>query len=218
MTSRQRSKLKHAARRLLRKDHKLIAEEEQDTAHAQKVSTSQPKEPTPRTERLIKTDERQTKQPNTKRRFWIDYEPTEKFNLLIAVGTTLYFGVTVLIYLTAKQELKVSQRAFVHAGDPFLVGDGGLPGVPSGKPAFLVIDLNNSGNTLARKTSINTNYCAIVQKFIPGNFGFPPTPGSQPTLGLAPKTSGQTSFPVPESVLADVEANKLTALRQNPTE
>jgi len=107
MTSRQRSKLKHAARRLLRKDHKLIAEEEQDTAHAQKVSTSQPKEPTPRTERLIKTDERQTKQPNTKRRFWIDYEPTEKFNLLIAVGTTLYFGVTVLIYLTAKQELVV---------------------------------------------------------------------------------------------------------------
>ena len=116
-------------------------------------------------------ERRRHQQPNSKKRFWVDYEPIEKFNLLIAVSTTLYLVVTVLIYITAKQQLQISQRAFIYVDDPFLIGDGGMPGVPSGKPAFLVANLHNSGDTPARRVTVDINYC-VNDGAVPSNFAF----------------------------------------------
>jgi len=216
MNSRQQAKLTHAVRKLLRKEHSLETdverrENQQSATQAETKSQDHPKETLPTTKPLIKKEHRQTKEATPKKRFWRDYEPTERFNCIIAASTTVYMVTTLFMYVTAKQELKVSHRAFIYAEDPFLIGDGGIPGVPDKRPAFLTINLHNSGDTPARKALVDTNYC-VTSGVMPNNFSFPTSLNKQPQLLLPPKEYGQTSFQLPNSILADIEkeAKKLT--------
>lgn len=114
---------------------------------------------------------------------------------------------TIGLYVVARNTWKDGRRALIYAKDPFLIGDGRVPGVDSGKPAFLVVDLTNSGDTPARKAIGNTNYCATVGG-LPNYFSFPPSPGTQPELLLPPKGVGQTSFELPNTLLVDTQLGR----------
>jgi hypothetical protein len=127
------------------------------------------------------------------------------FTIVIACTGLVYTGTCILQWCVMRQTMINSERAFVFTEKPFLVGDGGPPGHPfPDHPAFLVVDFKNSGETPARKAKINVGSCAS-KKGIPSGFAFPPAPGPEPVVVIAPKGGAQDSFPIPNAVLADIE-------------
>jgi hypothetical protein len=137
---------------------------------------------------------------------WLDELTLQRLGLIVAAGLLIATWYQACL---SRDTLRDSQRAFVYARDPFLIGDGGKPGEPSNKPAWLVVDLPNSGETPARKVATNLNYCATIGE-LPDDFSFPPSPLSQPELMLAPKSEGQTSVELPDTLFADLEKEART--------
>jgi hypothetical protein len=126
---------------------------------------------------------------------------------VLAIAGIVYTVFSILQWSVMRQTMENGERAFVFVKDPFLVGDGGKPGVPSGKPAWLAMNLMNSGETPARDAKVAFDYCATAGE-LPDNFSFAPGPTKQPIMLLAPKSEGQTSFQLPDTVLYDLEAGK----------
>jgi hypothetical protein len=137
---------------------------------------------------------------------WLDELTIQRLGLIVAVG--LLVATWYQARLT-RDTLHDSERAFVYAKDPFLIGDGEKPGTTLTKPAFLVVNLPNSGETLARHATININYC-LTMGGLPEAFAFSPSPKNQSPILIAPKTESQSSFELPAAVLADIEADKRT--------
>jgi hypothetical protein len=174
---------------------------------SKKKSQHKPHETPPSNDGTMDRINGEKKTKKAKKRFWIDYEASEKFSFVIAVFSVIYSLVTIGLYRVASRSMKVSERAFISIEDPFLVGDGGKPNVLSGKPSWIVTNLKNSGQTPARNVSTNVNYCATGSE-LPSDFSFPPSPAFNPKMVIAPKSAGQTSFNLPDSVLMDIEAGK----------
>jgi hypothetical protein len=126
-----------------------------------------------------------------------------------AVG---YAIVTYFQWHDVRSNFKISQRAFVYAQDPILIGDGGMPGVRSDRPAFLIVDLMNSGDTPARNGTSDINFCAVEQKIIPGNFAFPKNEDKKAKLLIGPKSGGHVGIELPLDTLADIEAGRKTMI------
>jgi hypothetical protein len=134
---------------------------------------------------------------------WLDELTIQR----IALGVAAFLlAVTSYQACLTRTALHDSERAFVYMKDPFIVGDGIKDHSSLGRKAFLVIDLPNSADTPARKVVVNTNYCATTSG-LPDDFSYPPGT-DEPPMMLPPKASGQTSFPVTEDLLLDIENSR----------
>ena len=177
---------------------------------AEKKGGAQPPEASSGTDCPIDAPNHRPETKNPKKKFWRDWEPIEKFTFVIAISTVIYTVVSVFLYLTAAQTLKVSQRAFVYAEDPVL---GGIhkPLVETGQPAWFGINILNSGETPARKTRFEANLCAASGTVGP-DFNWAPFPSDDTPSLIAPKRGNQIGLEMPEPALLSVEAGKLHLL------
>src|SRR5438105_2821927 len=83
-----------------------------------------------------------TQTNDSQKRFWRDWEPTEKFTFVIAIFTVVYSLITLGLYLIARDTMRVDQRAWI-APLRFL-----LSAEPEeGKEITLTFWYNNTGKT-----------------------------------------------------------------------
>jgi hypothetical protein len=146
-----------------------------------------------------------------KKRFWIDWEPIEKYTWVIAIFTVIYSAVTAGLYFTAKDTLVVSQRAFVFAKQANVLNSSHVQSSvvrPPNTPALLIVIFRNSGQTVATNSISTMGYLlSSTDTGIPSGFSYPITIKTQPVL-VAPQSEMNISEVIPASDLTDVEAGK----------
>lgn len=141
-------------------------------------------------------------QKKPKKRLWRDYEPIERFNLIIAIFTVIYSLIESRRSLTfSRQALEYAQQAFVYMKEIQLAGGGS----PQGSAQWMVVGaFANSGLTQGRKTNI-----WIEQKILPKGQSlskdFPyPLDSPQAVSIVAPKSSGTVLQTIPSNVSQSV--------------
>ena len=103
-------------------------------------------------------------QKKAKKRFWSDYEPIEKFNLMLVIFTGIYSAISLgSFYIArgdlavARESMRVSERPYVEMENNAVDPSGPkfeFVTEPNGQPE-LNIWFYNSGNTPARRCYVN---------------------------------------------------------------
>jgi hypothetical protein len=142
-------------------------------------------------------------QHNANKRFWRDYEPIEKFNLLICIFTFVYALVTIGAYNIARSTLQIESSAFVFVSTVELTGLKMVePSIPQvGIPLAVGIVLKNAGPTVARNVSMWTGAC-VKQGHLAANFSFPVHEVTDKLEMIGPNTEGPgTGLPLEEQAM-----------------
>jgi len=157
----------------------------------------------------METDGNKEKAGKTKKRFWLDWEPMEKFNFTIAVFTVVYSLVSIGLYRIAKNSLVVSQRAFVFAKSANVFNSAHVQTTvvrPPNAPAQVVVTFRNSGQTVAKNSTSHIEF--VFGSGIPSGFDFPyQNEPSKPVL-IAPQSETSITKAISLEQLAEVESGK----------
>lgn len=169
-----------------------------------------PKKTPPSDSPVSKIGHQQENTNKPQKRFWRDWEPMEKFTLIIAVFTILYSIVTYGLYGVTKDTLIINKRAFLYCKEvniiPNTTKDGKIDPAKSNNIAILWV---NSGETPARKVIISVNYC-FRKGELPNDFSYPGMTGQeQPIMMVSPKSEITSLFALPNSIFNNLEGNSL---------
>lgn len=157
----------------------------------------------------IRHEDKNAKIPQ--KRFWRDWEPIEKFTLIIAIFTIIYSLITYCIYDISKKNMIIGQRAFITTQKVVIRGASGIKfGVkPIGKPQ-VIVHYENSGQTPARKVIADFFYYRIRSRE-PEEFDFQRIPDSKVISEgalVGPKDDYWFSHDIPPDNLIDIQNKK----------
>jgi hypothetical protein len=169
----------------------------------------------------IGAERQQAEKQEPKKRFWRDYEPIEKFNLLLVIFTGIYSGISLGLYRTASGDLKIAkesmqqtERAYVFAigaemkrtGSKLRAGQKLPEGYAS---AVFIVHSSNTGNTPARKAITIANSC-VRDGALPNDFSYPNWVNASKEGFLLPPKSPVDNYitTTPETVDMIVDGHK----------
>ena len=157
----------------------------------------------------IRHEDKNAKIPQ--KRFWRDWEPIEKFTFFIAIFTFIYSIVSIFLYCVSRENMIVSQRAYISSGNTTIASALGrkLGQVPE---SDITIDtpFTNIGATPARRVSIQMDVC-IRTSCLPEEFSFPHTSladNETSNLLIGPKNTATQSIKLSKDDLMAVQRSE----------
>jgi hypothetical protein len=142
-----------------------------------------------------------------KKRFWKDYDSTEKFNVFVGLFVVFSSVATGGLYQMTRKTLVVSQQAYVFAKNANVLSAPLKQPPHPFAPAQVQIVFRNSGQTVARQFRGTINFYSSKDG-IPPDFLFPEDSPSRPSL-IGPQSETNLTKVISDDMLTKVRGNEV---------